>query len=166
MCNSCHLLRVYVTCCLCLKVVRVLVFSATSKMDPIVNPILPVNPCITSKIKNSKDLGITILYKWHEELKLVYSNFTKQKTNHEQKGDKKYKLVRGWLTAPPFQGTKVGFVLDCRTYLTTMRVGQYQISETTIRQGEPDIATTIMLTRGGMMLCPEARHPQSFRFSP
>jgi hypothetical protein len=160
-CTSCHLLRVYVTCCLCLKIVRVLVFSATSKMDPIVNPILPVNPCIATKIKNSKDLGITILYKWHEELKLVHSNLTKQKTNH-----KKYKLVRSWLTAPPFQGTKVGFVLDCRTCLTTMRVGQYQRSETTIRQVEPDIATTIMLTRGGMMLYPEARHPQSFRFSP
>jgi len=80
--------------------------------------------------------------------------------------NKKYKLVRSWLTAPPFQGTKVGFVLDCRTCLTTMRVGRYQRSETTIRQVEPDIATTIMLTRGGMMLYPEARHPQSFLFSP
>ena len=44
-------------------------------------------------------------------------------TTSMKEKEKKNTIVNSWLTAPPFQETKVGFVLDCRTYLITIKVG-------------------------------------------
>lgn len=45
------------THCLCLKKIRVLVFSATSYMDTISDPILSMNPSLPTEVKNTKNLS-------------------------------------------------------------------------------------------------------------
>jgi hypothetical protein len=40
--------RIHVTHSLSLKIIRILVFSVTPNMNPILNPVLPVNPCIST----------------------------------------------------------------------------------------------------------------------
>jgi hypothetical protein len=40
--------RIHVTHSLSLKIIRILVFSVTSNVNPILNPVLPVYPCIST----------------------------------------------------------------------------------------------------------------------
>lgn len=50
------LLGGHVKHCLCLRKVRVPILSAGTNMNPISDPVLTMNPCIASKIKNTQYL--------------------------------------------------------------------------------------------------------------
>ena len=56
--RACHLSGVYVTHCLCLKEIRVLVFSAISNVNSTANPVFSMYPSIAAEIKNPKNLSL------------------------------------------------------------------------------------------------------------
>lgn len=52
-----YLLRINIAHCLCLKKIWILVFSATSYVNPISYPVLSMYPSITTKIQDTKNLA-------------------------------------------------------------------------------------------------------------